>query len=283
MNRDVFSYTVLRYIHDVSTGEYLNVGVVMFVPSMPHIRAKMQHEYSRLSATFEGFHGEYYRTLMRHVESRINKLADKWNKELLFEDLPLDAQLAACMVLPKDDSSLQFSESCGGLTSDPDKTLEDLYYRYVIRNQPQHGTPSRDKEEVWKTFQHHLRGENVLPKLHPVSIRGASFDYEFDHAWKNDKWHPLEPISMDAAEDHTLCDRATRWVGRATDLQSDERLGKIHLLVGAPQLDRQKVAYGKALALLGKMPIEHEIIEEDEAADFARAFGAELRRHEETE
>jgi hypothetical protein len=283
MSRDAFSYTVLRYIHDVSTGEFLNVGVVVFVPSQRYVRAKMQREYERLSSAFEGFHGEYYRALVRHVESKINALSDRWQRELPFDALPVDAQLAASMILPKDDSSLQFSEPGGGLTDDPNRTLEELFHGFVIRNQPHRGRECRDNEEVWKAFKEHFTSENVLSELHPVSIKGASFDYEFDHAWKNKRWHPLEPLSMDAVEDHTLRDRASRWVGRAMDLQVDETLGTLHLLVGPPQLERLKVPYAKALDLLHKMPIDHEIVEEDDAAEFARRFGREVRQHEERE
>lgn len=283
MSASAYSFTVLRYVHDSSTDEFLNVGVVLYSPCVPYIRAKIQPEYSRLSTAFDGFHGEYYRSLVRHVESRINRLSDRWSSELRFEDLPSDARLAASLILPRDDSSLQFSEPYGGLADDLDEKLEELYHWYVARNQAPHRREGRPHEEVWRTFKHHLSEQKVLPRLIPVSIHGASFDYEFEHAWKNEKWHPLEAVSMDAVEAHTLQDRATRWVGRATDLQSDERLGKIHLLVGPPQLERLHAPYMKALDLLHKMPVDHEIVLEDGAADFARELHRQMRRYEDEE
>lgn len=281
MSRMPYSFAVLRYVHDVATQECLNVGVVLFVPSGGYIKAKIQHEYSRLSQAFEGFQGEYYRKVAKHIESRINALSERWIKELPFDDRPLDARMVANMILPHDDSSLQFSESSRGLTTDPDYTLDELFTRYVLRNQTSLSVEHRTKEEVWKTFRNELMHRNVIGKLQPVVIKGNSFEYEFSHAWKNRQWHPLEPISMDAKEGETLCDRAVRWLGRATALQGDSNLGTLYMLIGRPESDSLRSAYIKAKNLLHDMPIKHELIDEDEAADFAMEFSSLVSQHEE--
>jgi hypothetical protein len=279
MNKMVYSYAVLRYVHDTITDEYLNVGVVLLVPSERYAKARIQHEYARLSKTFNGFNGEYFRKLVRHVETKVNSLPAIWSAELEFAALLEDARSAGNIVLPDDDSSLQFSEPRGGLTADPDRTLGELFERHVLRNQPQPGLEPRSHEEVWKTFRNELGNQDVLSALQPVVINGSSFEYEFSHAWKNAKWHPLEPISMDAKEGETLRDRAIKWVGRTIDLQVNDELGTLYLLLGRPQSESLTGSYNKARDLLHKMPIKHEIVEEDAAADFASFFSGLIKRH----
>lgn len=283
MSRVAFSYSVLRYVHDAASGESLNVGVVLFAPTIRFAKAIVQHEYGRLSKAFEGFHGDYYRKVARHLERRVNDLPSEWLAKLPFESMPSNARTLANMVLPDDDSSLRLSEPQGGLTSDPEATLLELFERLVLRNQPQEAREARSRDEVWKTFRNGFAERSVLPKLEPVVITGGSFEYTFEHAWRNAKWHPLEPLSMDAETGETLRDRAIKWVGRATDFQAAEDLGKLYLLVGPPELEVLKVPYGKALALLDKMPIEHEIILEDEAEDFVKQFSALVQAHDSEE
>ena len=40
--KQAYSYTVLRYIHDVVSGETLNVGVVMHAPAVGFLKARAQ-------------------------------------------------------------------------------------------------------------------------------------------------------------------------------------------------------------------------------------------------
>ena len=35
MNKQPYTYTILRYVHDTSTGEFANVGVVVSAPDCP--------------------------------------------------------------------------------------------------------------------------------------------------------------------------------------------------------------------------------------------------------
>lgn len=279
MKHIAYSYTILRYVHDVVTGECLNIGVIVCADVAFYLRARIQPEYSRLSEAFGGFNGEYYRKVVKHIEGKINQLASRWEKELKFDYTPADAISAARAVIPEDDSALQLAELGQGITEDLDATLALLFERYVVRNQPHDPKEHRSHEEVWRVFRDKLDMVGVAPKLEPVKIQGSSFEYEFDHAWKNRKWHPLAPISMDAKEGDTLRSRASRWVGTATDIQGHNLLGKLYLLVGEPQNEALINHYRKAIDLLDRMPVEHEIILEDQAEDFARYFSDLIKSH----
>ena len=69
MNGISYTYSVVRYLHDPATGETLNVGVVLWAPSVRCLAARFEHRYERLSNTFVDFKGEHYKRALRQFET----------------------------------------------------------------------------------------------------------------------------------------------------------------------------------------------------------------------
>ena len=54
MNEEnAYSYTILRYVHDVVAGEFLNVGVVMHAPAGGALLVRTQTAIGRLRESAE--------------------------------------------------------------------------------------------------------------------------------------------------------------------------------------------------------------------------------------
>ena len=47
--KTTFTYTVLRYVHDIATGEFVNMGVALYAPEAKYISAICSARYGRLS------------------------------------------------------------------------------------------------------------------------------------------------------------------------------------------------------------------------------------------
>ena len=47
-----YTYTVLRYVHDFATAEFVNVGVVLHCPKLRYFDAKLRHTHGRFSDLF---------------------------------------------------------------------------------------------------------------------------------------------------------------------------------------------------------------------------------------
>jgi hypothetical protein len=75
---------------------------------------------------------------MRYIQARFEEHAAKLNSELALEK-PKTVMEIAVSILPRDDSSLQWSEPNGGFTDDPAATLEQLYTRLVEKLKPAYG------------------------------------------------------------------------------------------------------------------------------------------------
>ncbi|MGH9799255.1 MAG: DUF3037 domain-containing protein, partial [Blastocatellia bacterium] len=126
-----YTYTVLRYMHDITTGEFVNVGVALYAPDARYAGALCRPTYGRLTKVFPGTNGEYFKSLMRHIQTRFENLGEQIATQLPLNqgDSVLDL---AKTILPNDDSSLQWSPMGGGRTANPSQTLEQLFERMVM-------------------------------------------------------------------------------------------------------------------------------------------------------
>lgn len=278
--KTAYSFVVLRYVHDVMTGEFINVGVALYVPSARYIGGLCNTRYGRITKMFGEIDGDYFRGLMRYIETRFEELGNKLSSELPFDGLPADIMEIAKRILPPDDSSLQWSEVGGGLTQDPGRTLEDLFERMVKQYDVRQQRATREDGDIWRVFKRELETRHVLSYLKPKRIVAQDYDHEFQHAWKNQTWHMIEPISFDLLEADSILDKANRWLGRAVNLKDAPEKFKLHLLLGEPSLEKLRPTYTKAENILNKMPVEKVFVREHEAKDFSELFEAEIKAHD---
>jgi len=197
--------------------------------------------------------------------------------ELYLGQKPQSLKDALASVLPQDDSSLQWSQEMGGLTANPERTLEELYFRFIERFEHAPPRKGREDEDVWRPFKAALQTERVLEYLKPHLIQGRDYEYSFTHAWRNSLWNLYEPISLDLLDAESIKEKAVRWLGRAQSLSDADEEFKLHALLGAPSDDRLLPAYIKAQNIMHKMNVPHDFVREDEAADLARSLGIEIR------
>jgi len=93
-----YSYSVLRYIHDGVTAEFVNVGVAIYSVDASYLKAKCTIQYGRITRMFDRIDGDRFKQLVKKV-------------------------------LPPDDSAIQFSPEAYGVSADLEKTLGELFER----------------------------------------------------------------------------------------------------------------------------------------------------------
>jgi DUF3037 family protein len=125
--KTAFSYVTLRYVHDVVTGEFVNVGVVVYAPDQHFLQARFVKRCDRLKAMFVEIDEPHLRALIEHLSIAFEELS---------RGSPLQAKTIGELVrrvLPADDSSLQWSKASGGFTENPTETAHYLFSRLVER------------------------------------------------------------------------------------------------------------------------------------------------------
>lgn len=277
--KTTYTFTILRYVHDIATGEFVNMGVALYAPEAKYVSAICCPRYGRLSKMFLDVNGDQLRSLMRFLQARFEEYSLKLNGELALQGQPKSIMEIAASILPPDDSSLQWSEPGGGVTENPSAALEQLYVRLVEKYEQRAQQPSRTDDEVWRGFKRELETKQVLARLQPKRIVAKDYEHEFDHAWKNGAWNLYQPVSFDLLDAESLLDKANRWLGRATILQESQEKFKLHILLGEPRLEKLKPSYGKALNILNRMPVKKEFIREDEAPQFSKELAEEIQKH----
>jgi Protein of unknown function (DUF3037) len=271
-----YTYTVLRYVHDITTGEFVNVGVAIYAPDARYASAICRTTYSRLSKVFPGMDGEAFKTSMRFIQSRFEEMGDKLKSELPFDGRPKTVIDFAHGILPPDDSSLQWSPPGGGLTENPSETLENLFDRFVTRYDERPPVETRTDEDIWRKYKRSLEARRVLKHLQPKKIAVQDDEVEFEYAWKNNQWHCLEPLSFDLSSPETIKRKAHEWLGQIQSVKKASEPFKLYLLLGEPQHEQLKPAFENAVSILGKVEVEKEIVREHEAAQFSERFAREI-------
>ena len=112
--KSTFTYTVLRYVHDIATGEFVNMGVALYAPEAKYISAVCTPRYGRLSKMFLEVNGEHLKSITRFIQARFEEHGTKFKTELPLGGVPKSIMDIAHSILPRDDSSLQWSEPNGG-------------------------------------------------------------------------------------------------------------------------------------------------------------------------
>ena len=273
-----YTYTVLRYVHDITTGEFVNVGVALYAPEQRYIGALCRPTYGRLNKVFPGINAEYFKSLMRHIQFQFEKLGEEVATELPLKTARSVLELAHG-ILPHDDSALQWSPAGAGRTDDPALTLERLFDRMVMRYEDKPSKEGRSEDEVWRHFKRNLETRHLLRYFAPKKVSVSDDEYEFQHAWKNGAWHCLEPLSFDLTTPGGIKDKAHRWLGTMTSIaQAPEEL-HLYMLIGQPQGDKLSAAFDNALSILRKVPVKSTIYLEQDADALANKIAKEVEEH----
>lgn len=274
-----YSYTVLRYVHDTMTGEFVNVGVALHAPDVGYVSAICRTTYRRVSAAFPGLKGEHFRAVMRHVQARFEQLGERMSVESTATG-GQSLQDIARGVLPADDSSFQWGPVGVGLAADPSQKLEALFNRMVMRYDEQAPTRiRRTDDDVWRNFKRDLEQRRLLRYFEPKTISVRDDEIRFEHAWKNGVWHCVEPVSFDMAAAESIKDKAHRILGQITSVHETTDSFRLYMLVARPDDDALMPAFESALSILQKMPCEKEIVQEDEHAALADRLADKVESH----
>jgi Protein of unknown function (DUF3037) len=278
-----YTYTVLRYVHDPLTAEFVNVGLVLHFPESSQgsvlLKARTKSTIGRMRDMFPDIDRTSFSATMRTINKMLTRLAERLGSESMFAS-PGDALSFARQILPSDDSSLQWSSIGSGVAEDPDKTFQRLYDRLVTKYDV-HNSPRRSDEEIWKPVRQRLDERHLSIALEPKTITGGDDEIKFQHAWKNGAWHVYEPMSLDLADAEGIYRKAHRWLGQlASVVPYASESFRPYFIVGAPSDPQLDSAYQRALKILKKSPGDIEIFEETEIEQLVNRIEDELKAHQ---
>ena len=160
--KERFYFSLLRYVYDPLTQEFVNIGVVLYSPSHSFLRASFTDRYGRISKMFGRIDGASFRATTRFIERRISQKSTRMERGLLFDDPKENLQSILNEVMPPDDSAIRFVVGGVGVTEDPSESLGELFERYVTRYENPSGYARREDDDIWKVFQEPLENKRSV-------------------------------------------------------------------------------------------------------------------------
>lgn len=277
-----FQAVAVRYVHDVLTGEFLNVGTVLLCPGHHFVGARFIPQWSRVTAAFPAAELPQLRRMASSIETACAQAMPSVQLPL---SMDTDVTAFIGRVIPPDDASVQLSPVIRGITDDPQRTLQELHRRYAERYLPEEATRApRNENDVWQSFARRLAGRadlaSSLTAYTLSSPRLPRYQYEFERAWKNGKWNIAQPVSFDLIEPRAIREKATQWTGRVITLQPAEQDVQMTLLVGMPPDSVAapiREAAADALQILGQnLANEVQVLTEDRSDELAEKIVRDL-------
>jgi len=272
MSLEPYSFCFLRYVHEPLSGEFANVGVLLWAPESRFFGFKASQKFRRLSHFFHGFHHQDYRSLIARIETQFDKLAVRLadaQGPLPFPENPTSARDLALQVIPHDDAALQWSLSGGGLTDAPSAELEALFQETVARHYDSVDEARRDDATIYREFYSRaFEAPAVKPHLCEHEVVAPHASHVFSQAWKNGVWNVYQPLSFDLKRSESIRAKAFQWESLTRWLSQSPEKPNIHLMLAAPS-GEQRRAYDYAKDLLHASGAV-KLIEENEAVDFAK-------------
>lgn len=171
-----YQYAMLRYSHNVTSGESLNVGVVVYSWEQRYLKACFTTKGTRLRNAFKDFEIGYYREMAKFLnvafESRAASLDEMVNDRGQEHTASMRELLES--ILPHDDSALQWSEIRGGIGEDLDAVFERLYQLYIGRYEEKNREERRSDENIWQKARANWKDRRVVDRLVPKTVLSAA-------------------------------------------------------------------------------------------------------------
>ena len=271
-----YEYQLLRYLPDRVTGEFLNVGVVLFSRHSSRLLVRTIQTSTRVSCLFPGVKGKRLTTTLRQLATSLRELGELGD-DGTGSTAPRTITDFTHRALPPDDSALIWSPPAQARDLDLEEAFEDLFDRTVAQHEVNR-KPYRTDEKVWReTYQPYLEKYHVRELLHPHAVNIGGNKIKFDYAVKNGVWNCLEPVTFDLRNPDSVKEKVYRWMGKIQELTGSSEKLHLYLLSELPA-DKKLRAFvrdrieeqrrDREIATEARQ-LEVELITPDQAADFA--------------
>lgn len=274
-----YHFRILRYVHDVSTEEFVNIGVVMWMPECSQLIFRLNTRFGRLSRFFTNFDGDGYCQMVRNFQYVFDEIAKNLPQLDMLTDTPRNTYEIFDELVREDDSCFQWSPVMYGITANPEEQLNELFEEFVTFHESLgHRRPPRPRNEsmIWKTVYQALKAHHLDSHVElGFTMKSASYEHSFRMGWNNGIRQVLEPISLGLRNPGQIIDKAHTWSGRLLNLSTGNEFGCTAVL--APRAEHvDRIAFNDGLQILKEAPSMREVITEDKVNDYMSEIKKDL-------
>lgn len=211
-------YAIVRFSPFVETGEFANVGVVLFAPDARFFGFKLLvNRYARVTNFFEQLDAKTFRAAiytLREELQRIDGMLKGLGTDRRLKGLDHAGALALWQELLKPrETMLRFGTSRLVLADDPEAKLRELYAYYIERSFVNCESPEHVLERGVRGW---LRSANLLQRFHAARVGNDEYHAQFPFvAGPDDKPEKvIKPLNLDYVDAARIIDHGGQWVMR---------------------------------------------------------------------
>ncbi|CAG0982388.1 hypothetical protein RHDC1_01906 [Rhodocyclaceae bacterium] len=223
MTNTACHYAIVRFLPFVETGEFANVGIVLFAPKARYFGFKLlMNRYARVTNFFEQLDAKVFRAAMRTFReelARIDEMLKRLGTDRRLKGLDHDNALALWNeVIKPRETMLRFGEPRIVLATDVRAQLAALYEYYVERNFVTHEYQEKMLDRGVRGW---LREANLHHRFLPARIGNDEYHAQFpfvamehEHAVKI-----IKPLNLGYGEAARIIDHGGQWIWRVNALK----------------------------------------------------------------
>ncbi len=274
-----YQYQIIRYIHDHFTGEYINVGVVVYSKEHRFLASMTSNRYQRVTQMFPEADGKWIVSLLVNFNQQIQRIS----RDLVTLFTPpetLDSITSSILI--QDNGSIQFTESKLAVDVSLEAAIDDLFHTLVVKYIPK----SKSKqtlldEDVWrKMYKSHFEKYGLEKRLKQHDVKVPRDLITFQRSWKNEVWHCYEPLSFVLQEKDSIKDKVYKWAGRINGLQQANEPLHLTLLTSISPKHKDLMAFVEEYLHVNTDNLTVDIVTDDHAENLAREIYREMEIHD---
>lgn len=278
---NTYHYQVLRYMPDRVSGEFVNLGIVVYEPKEQKLEGKFFEKITRVSCFFPTINSRHLATSLKFLQKEFDILTNRYNSEFTFETKQ-SLDIITRGVLPKDDSSLFFTEVKQILELNSEVAIKSLYKRFVLNYVEEAERDYINDKEVWtKIYKSYFENYGISNHLKNHTVKTQLDTWVFDKAWKNGVWNCFETISFDLLKSDSIKDKVYKWSGKINELQTSKE--PIHVFLLSKYPDEHPELESFINRKLGKIEFSNnvtvELVTENNVEKFAKKLKKQIDEH----
>lgn len=273
-------YQVLRYLPDRVSGEFVNLGVVLYNAEDKILYGKFISKIGKISEFFPEVNSRYLIKSVKAIQQAIVSISARLDTEFEFEKYN-SLDVITKQVLPKDDSALTFSEIKKTLDINAEIAIKDLFTRFVKVQLAEEDDEIRRDKEVWnKIYKKHFDECGITKHFRHHKVKTQNDELEFDKAWKNGVWNCFESVSFNLSRADAIKNKVYKWVGKLDELNSASEPVHIYLLSVLPHEHPELNKFiSKKIKSKNSDKTKIELISEEQLDKTAKRIKREIDNH----
>jgi Protein of unknown function (DUF3037) len=245
-------YAIVRFMPFVETGEFGNVGVILFAPNARYFDFQLLgNRVARITNFFDQVEGQTFRTCMANARTelqRINDLLKGLGTDKRLKQFDRESALRLWQeILKPCESMIRFSESRVVLAQDPQTKLKELFAYYVERN---FVTKEYKEQMLDRSVRSWLREVNLHNQFHTLRIGNDEYNAQFPFvSLQGDvPTKVIKPLRLDHLNPASVIDHGGQWRVRIEALKKRDLLPASVLFAVNGDLGDHQSPVGRARA-----------------------------------